>query len=175
MYRLPRGGPRLACNERLIPCSATILILFSQQLQALIAEHGWAVRNVGAFANAPRFSYTVGLTALDHAELVMVGLPFEVSQAFLNLAGDMVRRGRQFQPGELTEDLAEGGPIAIIRADDTAELTAVGQVYGTVSALQLVWSDSDGYLPWDNGYANDPGAQAILGPLLALWNQNDES
>jgi hypothetical protein len=41
------------------------------------------------------------LTAFDHPELVMVGMPFEAAQAFLNLAGDMVRGGRTFRPGQM--------------------------------------------------------------------------
>lgn len=77
-------------------------------------------------------------------------------------------------PGEVTQDLAEGGPTAVITVDDTAELAAVEQVYGTVSALHLVWSESGGHLPWDDGYANSPGAQAILGLLPACWSRHDE-
>lgn len=53
---------------------------------SLIAEHGWAVRHVGEdrASGAAAFSYTVGLTALDHPEVVITGMPFEHAQTFLN-------------------------------------------------------------------------------------------
>jgi hypothetical protein len=46
--------PRVVCDERMTAMSGDDLDPVFQQLQALIAEHGWTVRRVGAFANAPR-------------------------------------------------------------------------------------------------------------------------
>lgn len=68
--------------------------------------------------------------------------------------------------GEFTDDDA---PIAFIRADDTERLTAVEQIYGRVSALQMIWPDSIGQLPWQDGYRNPSGAQPLLGPLPDEW------
>jgi hypothetical protein len=48
------------------------------------------------------------------------------------------------------------------------ELVAVRQVYGTFSAVQMVWPDSAGRFPWDAGYTNPPDAQPLLGPLPTL-------
>jgi Domain of unknown function (DUF4262) len=64
---------------------------------------------------APAFSYTLGLTAPGHQGPIMVGLAFEVAQE-LNLAAGIVRHGRRFHPGEMTGDLAESVPIAVITA-----------------------------------------------------------
>ena len=88
------------------------------QLLSLIEEHGWAVRHVGAGDEAA-FSYTVGLTALKHPEIVMEGLPFEVAQAFLNLMSEEVKSGKRFSPGSITTDLTEPpAPIAFIWAEN---------------------------------------------------------
>lgn len=140
------------------------------QPRALIDEHGWAVRNVGAGEepdHAP-FSYTIGLTAMGHPEVIVTGLPFEHAQIFLNNIGFDVRDGKQFRPGDTTEDLTEPGkPVAFIAVANTTDLTAVVQVYGSVTAVQMVWPDSLGRLPWVEGYPNPPEAQPLLGPAVA--------
>ena len=125
---------------------------------------GWAVRNVSDADPAQCLSYTVGLTAYGHPEVVMTGLPPEVGQAFLNIVGEIVvREGGQFTAGETTTELADGPAMPVIAVTDTSELTAVKAIYGDVPALQIVWTDSSGRLPWEAGYANPPGSQRLLG------------
>jgi hypothetical protein len=139
-----------------------------EKLVGLIESHGWAVQMV-----SPRlgeagvsFAYTVGLTAMGHPEVVEQGLPNDVGHAFLNVLGEEVRGGRRFEPGTIVNDLSAGGePVAFLRVDDTSGLTAVGQMYGVVNALQLVWSDSAGRLPWQPGFASPADRQ----PLLGSW------
>ena len=135
-------------------------------LLRLIAEHGWAVRHVGAGAGPGEaaFSYTVGLTAMGHPEVIVTGLPFDHAQTFLNNIGADVRDGKQFAPGSSTEDLTgPGAPVFFLAVADTSDLTAVEQVYGKVSAVQMVWPDSAGHLPWVTGYRNSYEAQPLLG------------
>lgn len=134
------------------------------ELRSLIAAHGWAVRNVSDADPAKCLSYTVGLTASGHPEVVMTGLPPEVGTAFLNIVGEIVvREGERFTAGEPTTELADGPAMPVIEVLDTSGLTAVEAIYGGVSALQIVWTDSRGYLPWEPAYANPPGSQPLLG------------
>ena len=135
------------------------------RLLSLIEEHGCAVRHVGA-ADEAAFSYTVGLTAFEHPKIVMEGLPFEVAQAFLNLMGEEVKAGKRFIPGSITTDLTEPpAPIAFISVENITGLTAVAEVYGKVEALQAIWSDSTGRLPWESSYRNAADVQPLLGPV----------
>jgi hypothetical protein len=134
------------------------------ELRQLIAEHGWAVRHVVDPNPARCLSYTVGLTAHLHPEVVMTGLPHAVAHTFLNIAGRVVvREHGHFAPGEETTELAEGPAFPVIAVTDTSGLTAVESLYGDVRAVQLVWTDSRGNLPWDAAYANPPGSQPLLG------------
>jgi len=136
-----------------------------EELTALIARHGWAVRHVVDPEPAACFSYTVGLTAQLHPEIVMTGLPPQVAHAFLNNAGAVVARQHgHFAPGDRTTELTEAGTFEVIAVTDTSGLTAVQSLYGDVRAVQLVWTDSAGNLPWDDGYRNPPGSQPLLGP-----------
>jgi hypothetical protein len=136
------------------------------ELMGLIEEHGWAVHNVMAGpeeGDDVESSYTVGLTALRHPEVIILGMPAEHASAFLNLIGDEVRRGGRFGHGTVTGQFtSEDAPVVFIRAEVIERLTAVTEVYGRVDALQMVWPDSTGRLPWQDGYRNPPESQPLL-------------
>lgn len=135
-------------------------------LRAKIDAFGWAVRNVSDADPAKCFSYTVGLTAHGHPEAVMTGLPPEVGTAFLNIVGEIVvREGGQFVAGAATSELSYGPAMPVIAVTDTSGLTAVDAIYGGVQAIQIVWTDSTGHLPWEPDYANPPGSQPLLGSV----------
>jgi hypothetical protein len=55
--------------------------------------------------------------------------------------------------------------MPVIAVVDKTDLTAVDAIYGNVPALQIVWTDSGGRLPWEPGYANPAGSQRLLGLL----------
>ena len=133
-------------------------------LRAKIGTYGWAIRNVADVDPEKCLSYTVGLTAHDHPEVVMTGLPPEVGTAFLNNVGEIVvREGGRFTAGEATTELADGPAMPVIAVSDKGDLTAVDAIYGDVPAVQVVWTDSGGRLPWEPDYANPPGSQPLLG------------
>lgn len=90
----------------------------------------------------------------------------EHALTFLNNIGDDVRNGKRYQDGMTTDQLTEpGAPVVFIRAERVDALTAVEEVYGHVEALQMVWCDSSGHLPWQEGYRNGPDIQPLLGPI----------
>jgi len=133
-------------------------------LRAKIDDYGWAVRKVSDADPAKCLSYTVGLTAHGHPEAAMTGLPAEVGTAFLNIVGQIVvREGGRFTAGVATTELSDGPAMPVIAVSDTSALTAVDVIYGDVQAIQIVWTDSSGHLPWEPGYANPPGSQQLLG------------
>ncbi|MBB3678400.1 DUF4262 domain-containing protein [Modestobacter versicolor] len=139
-------------------------------LEGVIDRFGWGVLHVGQgpASGEPRFSYTVGLTALGHPEVIAVGLPFEAAEQFLNLVGESVRAGDRWAHGSTTDRFTDAdSPVVFLRVEDTSRLTAVAQVYGRVEAVQLVWPDSTGKLPWQEGHRNPPGVQPLLGPRPA--------
>lgn len=134
-------------------------------LRLKIGTYGWTIRNVSDADSAKCLSYTVGLSGHDHPEVVMTGLPPEVGTAFLNIVGEIVvREGGHFAVGEATTELADGPAMPVLEVTDMTDLTAIRAIYGDVPALQIVWTDSAGRLPWEAGYANPPGSQRLLGP-----------
>jgi hypothetical protein len=112
------------------------------------------------------FAYTIGLTALDHPEVVIYGLPAEAAHEFLNDIGSRVQAGSRFTADRIATDLAEDDlPMAFIAVLDTADLTAVDEIYGAVDALQMVWPDHNGRFPWAEGYS----LAADVQPLKGVW------
>jgi hypothetical protein len=75
----------------------------------------------------------------------------------------VVREYGRFRANEHTTELADGPPMPVARVVDKSDLIAVEAICGDVPALQIVWTDSDGHLPWDPDYANPPGSQRLLG------------
>lgn len=134
-------------------------------LDALIREHGWAVRHVSGSTHEGPFSYTVGLTAFGLPEIVTTGMPFESSHQFLNLVAQEMRDGYALSHGTRSTRFTDSGDVSFIRVEDARGLTAVRGRYGEVVALQMLWPDSTGAYPWDVGYRNPPDAQPLLGQL----------
>ena len=138
---------------------------YIQKIEGLIAEYGWAVQGVGAGDGDPQFSYTVGLTALGHPEIIIESLPPAPALGILNIIGGAIKeQGRRFEPGDVVRGiLGNDLPLAFIEARKTDDLTVVGRIYGTRDALQAVWCDTAGRFPWDEEYGMSVDVQPLLG------------
>jgi hypothetical protein len=139
------------------------------ELLGLIDQHGWAVRHV-----LPRvgeegcpFSYTIGLTAMHHPEVVVYVLADRQRPRIPQRHRATGQRWPTVHAGLITTDFTENAlPMAFMAVQDTIELTAVERVYGHVDALQLVWPNASGIFPWQPGYGLPPSVQPLLGPWL---------
>ena len=135
-----------------------------RDLERVIDRFGWAVLHGGGNPGDPRYSSTVGLTALGHPEVIVMGLPFEAGEKYLNLVGEAVRAGARFAPGAATTALTDASsPVVFLEVHDDPRTTVAEQFYGSIEVLQLVWPDSTGKLPWEEGHRNPPAAQPLLG------------
>ena len=116
-----------------------------------IARYGWYVIGVVGDTPGETFFYTVGLTAAEHPELVVSGLPQQTAHNILTeLAIRVVRHGADIS-GELA-DVIRGLPVRIVDVSAADVPTNVAfRIYGEerVSACQVVWPDPDGRFPWE--------------------------
>lgn len=103
----------------------------------------------------PPFAYTVGLEFLyEHPELLVYGLPPDLSGALLNGLAGAVQEGRRFGPGEIcsTDEFGLGfdvkfGTVLEHHREDIM-LTACWFHGGSgFRALQLLWPDENGRFP----------------------------
>jgi hypothetical protein len=141
----------------------------------LIARHGWAVLGITdgdeeEGEGTSGYSFSVGLYhTLGGPELLVMGLRPETAKSLLNAAGDRLRAGERFAPGDRVADLAAGYPTAVVGVAPRYYPEYVGYARwlyrgSDFPMLQLVWPDKAGLFPWEDGYDADFFAlQRVLG------------
>lgn len=105
-----------------------------------------------AHDEGPPFTYTVGLTAMGHPELLVHGLRGRDSGPLLNDLGERIKVGESFHHGQVLTCEHGEARLALAQVVDHSDLVVVGQVYPEVDALQVVWQDWSKRFPWDPGY-----------------------
>jgi hypothetical protein len=129
----------------------------------------WFVALIPPEHGAPPWAFTVGLWEnFKQPEVVIVGLPPQVMHAMLNTAGQIAMTGR-LEPGLRTDELlspAGGQSLSCeLRPVDKfwyAALLGIATWYyegEDFPALQCLWPDRTGKLPFDEGF--DPKLLAI--------------
>lgn len=144
-----------------------------KQIEQLVATHGWAVQ--GVFADpaegVPTFSYTVGLYRTHkHPELVVFGVPPEIAKTILNrVAFRFAKDGEVIVPGARYDEILEKFPVVFVTAGQdgvASHLYAYEWFYKgqTPPVLQMVWPDTAGRFPWEEGFDHRfDTAQMLLG------------
>jgi hypothetical protein len=161
---------------------------FETRYDALISEtiatHGWALQTVPALHRRPRFAYTVGLTGHDgHPELVITGLRASVATRILNVLCGHVRDGQRLGTRQQCADFPGWPRLALLDVDPDNSgdlLVAANRRYQPpdgipVDALQVIWCDPAGHLPWEPGWLLPYDAQPVLHyPLDPFADLDDE-
>lgn len=138
------------------------------ETKAKIAACGWTV--IAVFPTAqdqgPSFAYTVGLSAQSLPELAIYGLPGPVAHSLLNeVARRIVAAGQGLATGDRIEGvLVDDVALVAVEMTDARDLNLVRECYGAVAAaVQLVWPDADGVLPWEQGSRVGGAEQPLRG------------
>lgn len=133
------------------------------RVREVIRRSGWAVQGAVSAPDAagqlPPMAYTVGLTEMGLAELIVMGLASDVAAGMLNAAAsehirDDLVPGREYHLlGNLPVRVV---PIGVGRAQRTLQIA--WEMYGyKLSATQLLWPSPAGKWPdhpdWDGGAA----------------------
>ena len=113
----------------------------------------------------PAFCYTVGLTALGHPELILTGRSASESASVLNiLARRVLLDGHSLEAG--CECSAGGLGLSFVDVAEPGDwLLMAHRVYPgrDVGAVQAVWRDVEGNLPWEGPFPSTV-VQPVLGP-----------
>ncbi|WIM99984.1 DUF4262 domain-containing protein [Actinoplanes oblitus] len=106
--------------------------------------------------------YTIGLTGHGLPEMILFGLPPDISRPVLRVVASEVIAGRRtFTPGQCADDVIEGHPVQFVAVTEPARHLPVAALFygGTdfaVEALQIVWPDRYLRWPWQPGtHLND--------------------
>jgi hypothetical protein len=146
---------------------------FLSKVRDGLLEHGLMIISRACANPMHRFTYTVGLTAHDHPELLIVGVCGEDAQVILNDLGRQVIAGHRFTAGETCDGLLIGGySLAVIGpvdpdGDERYPIAAARAVFSDAGPpFQVVMPDDQYRFPWHPGYDMDL-AQPLLGPAPA--------
>ena len=133
-------------------------------VQGSMDQHRWAVQYVESGRPHSPWAYTVGLTRLGHAELVVTGLPVRRATAYLNAVGDYAVSTSALMAGD-TFALGDEVFFDIVEVDHPSlHLRVAVDLLGRhLHALQLVWRDDRGKTPWDKGFRSGRWNQPVLG------------
>lgn len=141
---------------------------YLERMTDLIKEYGHALQGVfGDGGTNDTFTYTVGLSGMDHPELIIIGLPYQVAGVLLNDMADRVHQGQRFAAGQIIDDLVHNFPVVLIEVSDTTErLTVSNALYAIrepITALQIVYPDAESRWPWQEG--SGVAKTDLLGPV----------
>lgn len=129
-----------------------------------IDRYGWLVQGVRGTRLHTAWAYTVGLTEYGVPELVITGRRLEVAASMLNAVAKYTLDEVEISPGE-TMHLGEVYLEAVALPHPGAHLFRAAAMYGDrARAVQMVWSDERGRLPWERGHRGGRGGQPVLGP-----------
>lgn len=125
-----------------------------------LRQHGHLVQGVFGSplgSQAGFWYYTVGLTALDHPELMMSGPTPEVATPILNDLAGRIRAGSRYHEADTIDDVVVGYPVTFVEVD-RLELFPPSMVKVffpdlPVRALQVVMPDSQGRFWYEDGYS----------------------
>lgn len=145
---------------------------YDQALLKNITQIGWHHVHVQAEGRTPAYAFSLGLYAnYGHPEIIVFGLSPHVAQQLLNIiAAGVVGAKSEYETFKPYENIARGTRIAFIPVAKKfiSEYFGYGRWFyqstqGEFPALQMVWPDRQGRLPWEESY---DAAFSEIQPLL---------
>lgn len=145
--------------------------IIEQKMRDDIAKTGLALIASLESESTPGHIYTVGLYEMGFPEIIIVGLPPQVGHGIIrNIYIQNIANGIQLETSRAYCDFANL-PIAFIDVDFAYKkeyMLLLDNYYNDrsneVPAIQMLWSDKNGKLPYEHGY--DPicdAKQPMLG------------
>lgn len=130
-----------------------------QKLLANIDKFGWHVMGVDGEDDYPGFAFSIGFYyQYQHPEVLIMGLPPELAHTILASIQEMLAAGGRIQPWSVVDEVASFPLTAVpihfnhYRAHLGYAMWFYQSLAAPFPALQLVWPDRAGVLPWQEGY-----------------------
>jgi hypothetical protein len=147
-------------------CDGKSAAQMERDLRRSIRRHGWALQYVQSGIDEydvyPAYCYSVGHTAKGLPELVVTGRVADQSAQVLNDLGSWQASGLDLRPGD--RHTAGGLDVYLVEVRECESwLLGAVAMYGRIRALQAVWADCRGLLPWE-GAEDWTIVQPLLGP-----------
>lgn len=145
---------------------------YDEQLLEDVTKIGWHYVHVQAEGRDPAFAFSLGFYAnYGHPEIIVIGLKPQTAQQLMNIAAIRIAGAKsKYETYKPYDDIAQGMRVAFVPVAKRylPEYFGYGRWFyqsrqGEFPALQMVWPDKQGRLPWEPGYDTRFSA---LQPLL---------
>ena len=126
-----------------------------------IEKFGLQVIMVGSTSYCPSFAYSIGLTeTYNHPEIICFALPNNLGHAIINDIAEIIKKGETIDTGKTYTEIFKDSRAAFLKVDKRNiddYFGAALNYYGGKSfdALQVVWTDRNDKLPWDNNFEEE--------------------
>ena len=147
----------------------------SREIIADLREFGWHVAIQDDPNEGPPFAYSLGLHLhFQHPEVIVLGLPIEVSRPLIQRIALAVKAGERFQHAHEAAGVLDDFDVFFRQVDlpQVADYLAAACWFyrrGEFPVLQCVWPDARGKYPWHPCF---PLALKVRQPILsadAYW------
>ncbi|MCW1884964.1 DUF4262 domain-containing protein [Luteolibacter flavescens] len=131
-----------------------------EQLLDDVREYGWHVVLIQEDETGPAYGFTVGLHARTlQPEIVMMGLPLDLTHELLNDIAAWMMDGEVIVPGRRYSEFIEGREVVFQPIDPSQYHDHLGyanwfyrDLGSPFPALQCLWPDSEDRFPQDAGF-----------------------
>jgi hypothetical protein len=152
-------------------CNGMSMRQLKEKMRMNIARQGWHAALVEGGRDSPAFGYTVGLTELRHAEILITGRePREIYLMLAEMAHMVLGHGTRL-PATLNVRLSSRRVYLAPMEEQKEVLLYAHKLYGRrLRAVQAVWADESGQLPWQQDvvdvltqplYGTPPGLASV--------------
>jgi hypothetical protein len=123
-----------------------------------IDKFGLQVILVSSTSYCPSFAYSIGLTqTYNHPEIICFGLPNDLGHAIINDIAELIQKGEPIDTRKIYTEIFKNSRAAFLKVDKRNMVDYFGAAlnyYGDKSfeALQVVWTDRNNKLPWENNF-----------------------
>jgi hypothetical protein len=126
-----------------------------------IDKFGLQVIMVGSTSYSPSFAYSIGLTqTYNHPEIICFGLPNDIGHAIINDIAKIIKKGETIDTEKIYTEIFKDSRTTFIKVDKrniNDYFGAALNYYGdkSFSALQVVWTDRNDKLPWEENFEEE--------------------
>jgi hypothetical protein len=126
-----------------------------------IEKFGLQVIMVGKTSYCPSFAYSIGLTqTYNHPEIICFGLPNDLGRAIINDIAEIIKKGETIEIGKIYTEIFKDSRAVFLKVDERNIDDYFGAALSyyddkNFDALQIVWTDRNDKLPWEENFEEE--------------------
>jgi len=126
-----------------------------------IDKFGLQVIMVGSTNYSPSFAYSIGLTqTYNHPEIICFGLSNDLGHTIINDIAEIIKKGEVIESGHISTEIFKDSRAAFLKVDKRNISDYFGAALNYYSeksfdALQVVWTDRNDKLPWEENFEEE--------------------